>query len=465
MHAGDAGDFGNRTEKEKGMIRVISADSTAFTAELCRNLSTAEYHVVRVQTGSGVLAHLEREEMDIVILCTRLPDMDGVKALREIKTRYPLVEVIMLVGRSSVGDAVRSMKHGAYHCLTTPVRPSELIAVVNRAYDEKWHGNKSSPGDRSGVESHSDALVGESGQIRAVKEMISLVGPCNAPVLILGETGTGKELIARAIHKASHRRKGPFVPVNASALPEGMLESELFGHKKGAFTSAQSDKAGLLEIADKGTFFGDEIGDMCAMMQAKLLRLIETGTFRKLGDTREIRVNVRLVSATNKDLENEVTRKTFRADLFFRLSTFIIPVPPLRERREDIPLLANYFLHKMSRGGAPKRVSPEALSLLTDYSWPGNIRELKNVLQRAVVLSRDSSEIGMDKLLIDAHKNEFNHSLGAKRGGNGRGGIMLDEVTQEHIKKILAATDGNKSQAARLLGISRTKLYNRLGNG
>jgi len=305
----------------------------------------------------------------------------------------------------------------------------------------------------------AEELVGRSRPMEEIKKLISVVGPSNVPVLILGETGTGKELIARAVHKISNRSEGPFVTVNVGALPDSILENELFGHGKGAFTGAQVDKAGLVEIADRGTFFGDEVGEMPLVMQGKLLRVIETGTFRRLGETREIKVNVRLVCATNKDLEEEVRQKNFRADLFYRLSTFIIRVPALRERREDIPLLADYFLSKFAAEGAPKRLSRKGLDMLMDYPWPGNVREFTNVLERAILLSSEHTEIPVDALDPGTRGAAF---VPGQESGNKRA-MRLKEAERQYVVGILKTVEGNKARAARLLGISRTKIYNLLG--
>ena len=306
-----------------------------------------------------------------------------------------------------------------------------------------------------------DTLIGESGGLREVKRLIELVARSDTPVLILGETGTGKELVARAIHGASRRSKGSFVVINSSSLQEGMVESELFGYRKGAFTGADSDKLGLLKIAHGGTFFMDEVGDLDGSIQAKFLRVLETGVFRRLGDTREIEVDVRFVFATNKNLEDEVKEKNFRKDLFFRLNGFTIVVPPLRERREDIPLLADYFLEKLARGGRKKTLSPAVMDLLMGYPWPGNVRELANALERVVLVSGNRDEIRVEDLpqrmgeppaRIDAYT----------LSPSPRQVMELSHVEREHVWAVLQSVNGNKSEAARLLGISRRTLYRAL---
>jgi len=294
-----------------------------------------------------------------------------------------------------------------------------------------------------------------------VRGQISMVAGSDIPVLILGETGTGKELAARAIHDLSPRAINPFVVVNSSILQETMLESELFGYRKGAFTGAETDKMGLIEIADRGTFFIDEVGDMGMSIQAKLLRVLETGIFRKLGDTKEIKVDVRFIFATNKDLNVAAEEKQFRRDLFFRISTFVINLPPLRGKREDIPLLVRYFLEKCSRGGKKKHLSREAMELLMAYDWPGNVRELSNVVERAAIVSNDREEI----LAQDLSEGMLNpvSQLKESKDSQIKGRILtLREMEAEYIRNVLQSVGGNKSRAARLLGISRKNLYDKI---
>ena len=291
-----------------------------------------------------------------------------------------------------------------------------------------------------------------------IKRLTRLVAPSDVPVLVLGETGTGKELVARAIHALSPRSASQFVAVNSSSLQESLLESELFGYKKGAFTGAQSDKIGLLELADKGTFFIDEIGDMGMTIQAKFLRTLETGIFRRLGDTRESKVDVRFIFATNKSLENEVKEKRFRKDLFFRLNTFIITLPPLRDRKDDIPLLADYFLGKFARGTPKKLLSREAMDVLKGYRWPGNVRELANVIERAVLLSAARDTIVSEDLPQSMMEGRL-AGRDLDRADLSADELTLHRIEQEHIERVLNLARGNKSKAARMLGISRRKLY------
>jgi two-component system NtrC family response regulator len=298
----------------------------------------------------------------------------------------------------------------------------------------------------------SDNMIGVSEEMSKVKSLIEMVAPSRTSVLILGETGTGKELVARAIHAQSPRREAPFVVINSGALQENILESELFGYKRGAFTGAQSHKQGLLEVANNGTCFIDEVGDMGPSIQTKVLRVVESGVFMKLGDTRETKVDVRFLFATNKDLSSLVENSSFRKDLFYRINSFIIKLPPLRERREDIVLLANYFLNRFSRGD--QYLSSEVLRLFATYDWPGNIRELANVVQSSVLVSGSRRNIIVDDLpenIINARKPVSKEEF------------SLADIQEEHVIKILNFANGNKAKTARLLGISRKTLYRKLG--
>ena len=444
------------------MIRVLIVDDEYQLLEAFKKkLSKEGMEVFTASNGEEAIAILKQETLDIGLFDIKLPDTDGVELLEKLREIQPTAEVIMLTGYASVDTAIRSMKLGAYDYLTKPVKLSELHTVILKAYEKKQLKDKTIVLEEQlqRVEVH-DKFIGESQEINAVKKAISLVGNSNVPVLILGETGTGKELVARAIHTQSSRATNPFVIINASNLQESILESELFGYKKGAFTGAQTDKVGLLQIANTGTFFVDEVADMGMPIQSKLLRVLETGSFRKLGDTKEITVDVRFIFATNKVIEEEVKANRFRKDLFYRLNTFVIQVPPLRDRKDDIPILTKYFLEKHARKGSRKAVSRQALNLLVTYHWPGNVRELANVIERAILISADRSEIISDDLpqtivlpsfAADERKRALSHDT-----------LRLDSMEKEHIEKVLEFAGGNKSKAARLLGISRKKLYQKI---
>jgi len=445
------------------MIRILIVDDEHQLVEAFKKkLSKEGMEVFTALNGSEALVIIKQEILDIGLFDIMLPDIDGVELLGRLREMQPTTEVIMLTGNASVDTAIRSMKLGAYDYLTKPCKLSELHTVILKAYEKKQLKEKNIVLEEhlQRVELH-DKFIGESKEIKDVKKFISLVSTSTAPVLVLGETGTGKELVARAIHALSVRSSNPFVAVNSSCLQENILESELFGYKKGAFTGAQTDKVGLLQIADKGTFFVDEVADMSPAIQAKLLRVLETSAFRKLGDTKETKVDVRFIFATNKSLEEEIETNRFRKDLFYRLNTFIIEVPPLRERKNDLFVLTEYFLEKHARGGKKKTISNHAMNLLIDYHWPGNVRELANVLERAILISGGRSEIVSDDF-PQSMVNALPTVTGKERQTLSGGILRLDNIEREHIENVLKHANGNKSKAARLLGISRRKLYSML---
>jgi two-component system, NtrC family, response regulator AtoC len=445
------------------MIRVLIVDDEHQLVEAFKKkLAKEGFEVFTALNGKEAISLMKENELDIGLFDIKLPDMDGVELLGRLREMQPTSEVIMLTGYASVDTAIRSMKLGAYDYLTKPCKLSELHNVILKAYEKKQLKEKTIVLEEhlQRVELH-DSFVGESKGAREVRKFVSMVSASDVPVLVLGETGTGKELVSRAVHGQSSRSTNPFVVVNASCLQENILESELFGYKKGAFTGAQTDKVGLLEIANKGTFFVDEVGDMGQAIQAKLLRVLETSVFRKLGDTKEIKVDVRFIFATNKSIEEDVETNRFRKDLFYRLNTFIITIPPLRERKDDITLLTEYFMEKFARGSEKKAISRAAMDLLIDYQWPGNVRELANVLERAILISGKRGEIMGDDLprnivcSVPAVVENEKHK-------SGRDTLRLDTMEKEHIEKVLRFAEGNKSKAARLLGISRKKLYQKI---
>lgn len=445
------------------MIHVLIVDDESQLVEAFKmHLPKEGIKVSAAFRARDALTMVKHENFDVAVLDIKLPDMDGVDLLLKLRQMEPSLEVIMLTGFASVDTAIRSMKLGAYDYLTKPCKISELASIIVKAFEKKTLRETNIVLNehilRMGVH---DNFVGESKAMKKVKELISIVAPSNTPVLIQGETGTGKELAARAIHGQSPRARKPFVAINSSALQETILESELFGYKKGAFTGAQSDKLGLLEIANNGTFFVDEVGDMGISIQAKLLRVLETGTFMKLGDTKETKVDIRFIFATNKDLKSEMDEKKFRKDLFFRINTFLITLPPLREKKEDIGPLADYFLDKFNGGVKKKRFSPEVIGLLRAYEWPGNVRELENIIERSVLLSGKRQEI-----LTEDFPEDMVGSLGPEKiiGLLPQDGktVNLARLEDEHIQSVLDSVGGNKSEAARLLGISRKKLYSKI---
>ncbi len=443
-------------------VRVLMVDDEVQLAQAFKKkLEQEDFLVSTVSSAKAVFPLLKEYTFDVVVLDIRLPDMDGIDLLRKLKEMDPVFEIVMLTGHASVDTAIKSMKLGAYDYLMKPCKSSELSKVILKAYEKKSLREKNIRLEKQlqRVESQ-DAFVGESPRIKELKGLIALVASSDVPILITGETGTGKELTARAIHASSPRAGNPFVAINSSTLQESILESELFGYRRGAFTGAHGDKMGLLELANKGTFFVDEVGDMGPAIQAKLLRVLETGVFIKLGDVREIKVNVRFIFATNKRLEEEVQANRFRKDLFYRINPFILNVPPLRERKEDIPLLVDYFMTKLGKGGETKRVSARAMKVLRDYQWPGNIRELANVFERAMLLSAGRDEIFEDDFPLSVRDGSTGRRLSQPAGVDED--LKLEVIIRRHIEKVLRRTGGNKSEAARLLGISRKKLYSNI---
>jgi DNA-binding NtrC family response regulator len=445
------------------MIKVLIVDDEIRLAEAFREQLTEEgMQVAIVPRAREAVSILKRESFDVAVLDIKLPDMDGVELLLKLRQLEPTIEVIMLTGYASVATAIRSMKLGAYDYLTKPCKLTELSNVITKAYEKKMLKVKTIVLEehlhRMGV--HDD-FIGKSKEMEKVRNLIAMVAGSNISALILGETGTGKELAARAIHDLSPRAGNPFVVVNSSILQETMLESELFGYKRGAFTGAETDKMGLVEIADHGTFFIDEVGEMGLSIQAKLLRVLETGIFRKLGDTKESKVDVRFIFATNRDLKEAAEEKQFRKDLFFRISSFIINLPPLRDKREDIPLLVNYFVDKFTKGGKKKRFSREAMEILMAYDWPGNVRELGNVVERAIIVSVDREEI-LAHDLSEGMVNPVSIVKESKESPSTGRILTLGEMEAEYIRNVLQSVGGNKSRAARLLGISRKNLYDKV---
>ena len=446
------------------MIHVLIVDDEARLVEaFSEQLTQENMKVFKAFRADEALSVLRSESIDVVVLDIKLPDMDGVELLLKLKQIEPTLEVIMLTGFASITTAIRSMKLGAYDYLTKPCKMSVLSKAIAMAYEKRMLRVKTIVLEEHlhRIGAHDD-FVGTSQQMAKVRQLISLVAPSNTPVLILGETGTGKELAATAIHDLSPCSGHPFVTVNSSALQETMLESELFGYKKGAFTGAENDKLGLLEIANHGTFFVDEVGDMGFNIQAKVLRALETGVFRKLGDTKVTKVDVRFIFATNKNLYEEVEKGKFRKDLLFRINTFVISLPPLRERKDDIPLLIDYFLTNSQKGDRKKRFSREAIELLTAYEWPGNVRELASVIERALLLSSHDAEIVPDDL-SEGMIRPFSSVKPPIKQQPGNRTLTLAKVETEYIQNVLRSVGGNKSRAARLLGISRRALYDKIG--
>ena len=409
--------------------------------------------VTEAETGEAAVACADRNRFDVALLDLHLPGISGIDVLGRLKEQQPELEVLLLTAHGSIDTAIQAMKRGAYDYLTKPFHLPELEVHIQKAFEKAQLARRERQWlQQLSYESPRYRLVGSSPGIRKVVQMIEKVAPTDATVLVRGASGTGKELVARALHTNSARRELPLVTVNCAALQETLLESELFGHEKGAFTGAVQAKAGLFEVAEGGTLFIDEIAEMAPGLQAKLLRVLEDGRYRRVGGTQEIQADVRVVAATNKPLEEELQAGRFREDLYYRLNVVTIELPPLRERREDIPELVEHFLATRQIGPTRCRVSPEALDALTHYAWPGNVRELANVLERAQILA-EGTGITPDDL------PEGLVAWAPPAGESPADPQHLREVERRHVAEVLRREGGNKVHAARILGISRRALY------
>ncbi|OGA47071.1 MAG: hypothetical protein A3G25_15570 [Betaproteobacteria bacterium RIFCSPLOWO2_12_FULL_63_13] len=433
---------------------------------LQRLLASEGYDVEVAASGEEAVTVSSENPFDLFILDLFLPGQDGLATLRSLRRWSPDAPCIIITAHGTIPSAVDAIKSGAEEYVTKPFRAEEILHAVSRAL-ERIRLSREVARLRREVEGRYGVggFIGKSVRIAELLRQVERVASSVAPVLLRGESGTGKELLARAVHYTSPRREAPFVVIDCTAIPENLQESELFGHAKGAFTGAVAFKRGLFEEADEGTVFLDEVGDLTPATQGKLLRVLQQGTFRRVGDNRQIKVDVRVVSATNKDLEEEIRHGHFREDLFYRLSVVPLEVPPLRERREDIPLLAEHFLERAAKPGAAKRrLTIEALNALLAWDWPGNIRELENTIERACILSQGEALTFEDLPLeiargaghatfecgTDVTKLSLNQTLAR----------VNREVERQAITRALASRRGNRTEAARHLGISRrTLLY------
>ena len=433
---------------------LIIDDEKKLNGLLTRIIELEGYKVFQAYTGKEGLKILAQEEIQVVISDVKLPDVNGVDLVKQIKEKQPYVEVINLTAFGTIADGVLSIKNGAFDYITKGDDNDKILPMLARAMDKAQLQLQVFKLQSKIVKQFTfDGIVGHSKAINAAIDLAKKVSVTDTTVLLLGETGTGKEVFANAIHYNSRRNTGNFVAVNCSSFSKELLESELFGHKAGAFTGALKDKKGLFEEADGGTMFLDEIGEMDINLQAKILRVIEQGEFIKVGDTKTSKVNVRIIAATNRKLEGEITKGNFREDLFYRLSVFQIVLPSLNERRDDIPLLAKHYLKEYTRKVGQKigDMSPEFLAGLEKHNWKGNIRELKNIIERAVIIC-DGNTLSADLLPLDFYDG----------GDNTPSSFALSAIEKHHINKILHYTKGNKTETARLLGIGLTTLYRKI---
>ncbi len=448
---------------------ILVVDDDRSNLESVERIFAKEGFAVRTAPdGEAALALIRAQRPDVVVSDLMMPGLDGASLLRTVKAMAPEIEFVLMTAYGTVEAAVAAMKDGAYDFITKPLKRHSILRSVRKALEKRALVQENAElRTRLAELSGPEGMIGQSPLFRALVGLVRQAAPSSATVLITGESGTGKELVARALHALSPRHAGPFVAVNCAALPETILESELFGYERGAFTGATARKEGRFDRADGGTLLLDEVAEMSPAVQAKLLRVVQEGEFERLGGVAPVKVDVRLVAATNRDLQREVKEGRFREDLYYRLNVVPIAVPPLRDRPEDIPLLAEHFLRRFARANHRELagLGPEVVAALTAYSWPGNVRELENTLERAVVLSQ-GGQLGLQDLPP------------AVRGAGGAGvpaaaapmagmlavplGTPLEEIERLLIRETLRYTRGDKTLAARLLGIAPRTIYRKL---
>jgi two-component system response regulator HydG len=440
--------------------KILVVDDEQSHRTMLRAVLTKEgYDISEADDGNSAVKAVEDESFDLILMDIRMTDMDGIEAMGEIKKMSPSIPIIMMTAYASVKTAVEALKSGAYDYLTKPLDIDELKILIKKALEYyRLQEENVFLKERLADRFNFSRIIGKSRRMKELFENLSLVAPSDATILIYGESGTGKELVANAIHQNSPRAQKPFIKVSCAALPETLLESELFGHERGAFTGALARKAGRFQLADGGTLFLDEVNVMSSTTQVKLLRVLQEREFEPLGSTKTIHVDIRLITATNKDLEDEVKEGRFREDLFYRLNVVPIHLPPLRDRKEDIPLLADHFskLFQEKNKKSIKGFLPKTIDTLMRYDWPGNIRELENVMERAILLCRGEYLSPQD--LPPPFQGE---QIGEQPIVSIPPGMTLEALEKEAIIQTLEETGGNRTQTAQILGISRKTLQNK----
>ncbi|AOT69139.1 sigma-54-dependent transcriptional regulator [Geosporobacter ferrireducens] len=438
---------------------LIADDEKNMIWAMKKALKDERYRLITASDGEEAVKTVQAEEPDLILLDLRMPKMDGMEALREIRKINDKIPIIMLTAHGTMESAIEAMKLGALDYLSKPFDIDELKIIIEKALNI---GNMQQQIEFLTEElqrSTGKSIIGTSDKIKAVLEIVNRVAVSNATVLITGESGTGKELIANAIHHNSNRKDKPYIKVNCGALPEGLLESELFGHEKGAFTGAIARKPGRFERAEGGTIFLDEVGELTPAVQVKLLRVLQEKEFERVGGVETIKADVRVIAATNRDLKEMVAQGTFREDLFYRLNVIPIELPPLRERKVDIPPLIDYFAEKLCKemGRSKIRFDQEAIDILVNYPWQGNIRELENVIERIVILNQGEQVVKevLPKEIIFQNSEVKDFILPEE-------GIQLEQLEKSFIEQALERTDHNQTQAAKLLGITRHTLIYRM---
>jgi DNA-binding NtrC family response regulator len=442
-------------------IQILIVDDELIVRESLGNwLKEEGYSVDTSDSGLAALEKIQSKGCDLVVADVKMPGMDGIELLERCKKIDPDLQVLVMTAYASIDTAVRAMKKGAFDYIVKPFNPEDVSQIIQRALKFKMLEKENILLRKELEKKYGiDEIIGKSKKMQEVFDLIRTVAESEAVVMVRGESGTGKELIARAIHSNSKRKYGPLIALSCGALPETLLESELFGYEKGAFTGANYSRKGRIEMADGGTLFLDEIGDISPKTQVDLLRVLQEKTIYHLGSSKPTKVDVRIISATNRDLEKAIKDGTFREDLYYRLNVVTINVPPLRERKEDIPLLANHFFKKFVVVNSKKitGISSEVMDMLIDYHWPGNVRELENVIEHAVVVCKNN-EITPGDL-----PNTLKMSIREKENLPGsNAAITLEDLEKKHIKEVLNRNKGNISKSAKNLGIDRVTLYNKI---
>jgi len=445
-----------------GKILIVD-DEESMCQFLSIMLRKEGYSVTVVTSGADALREMQKERYDVLMTDIQMPRMDGIQVLSGVKAIDHNIPVIIMTAYASEKTAIEAVNNGAFYYLNKHAKNDEIKMVIRNAMEVRKVKTENVQLKRalSTAGGNPSRLTGKSEEITKVLKLVTKIAAAESNVLIYGESGTGKELIARSVHEQSHRAEGPFVTINCGALPEGLLESELFGHVKGSFTNAIRDKDGLFKVACGGTFFLDEIGDTSPAIQVKLLRAIQEREIIPVGGVKPIKVDTRIIAATNRDLEKEVQLGNFRADLYYRLNVIQVTLPPLRERADDIPLLVDHFLKRYRpgyEGGIKSVMSSEALDALLAYSWPGNVRELENVIERAVILQEDENIIVASDLPEKiCNGEEGNPSISLRESG-----ITLEELERKYMVKVLSETGWHKKRAADVLGINPSTLYRKI---
>jgi len=460
----------NGTNRDMNTLLIID-DEPIIRKLLSRMMELEGYEVSQAPNCAQGIRQLQQHNPQVVLCDVFLPDGNGVEMVKRIKSAAPLCEVILLTAHGNIADGVQAIKNGAFDYITKGDDNNKIIPIISRAMDkvnqsaQSAEGNTVAGSDRcnavkSDIAYSFETIIGKSRQLIQAEELAKKVAKTDVTILLTGETGTGKEVFAQAIHHASNRNGSPIMAINCSAFSRDLLESELFGYRVGSFTGAAKDKKGLLEAANHGTLFLDEIGEMAYTLQAKILRVIELGEYIKIGDTSPSKVDVRIISATNRDLKAEIEKGNFREDLYYRLSVFPIQLPPLRERREDIPLLAQSFLNRYASklGKRIEGMSTDFVHAITNAEWRGNVRELKNVMERSAIVCDTSLTLQDLPLELQQDPSFSNSSSDPSPSPS----FELSAIERRHIARVLQYTNGNKTEAARLLKIGLTTLYRKI---